>query len=120
MPTPVPQQTGRTNYVDNNRISSSLGAQYGFPLFGGTAQIGLQLQAHRLLPREQTKLATPTNPDGEVVAPERVRDEVPDDAVSGRNPLPGAQGLQTNNPGWPGFESEGWVWVGAVHMRLAF
>jgi hypothetical protein len=119
VPTPVPQQTGRTNYVDNNRISASLGGELGFGLFGRDAHVGLQLQAHHLLPRRQTKLPTPTSPSGEIIAPERVRDEVPDDALSGRNPLPGAQGLQTNNPGWPGFGSQGWVLVGGLYMRLS-
>jgi long-chain fatty acid transport protein len=119
VPTPVPQQTGRTNYVDNNRISASLGSEFGFGLLGHDAHVGLQLQAHHLLPRRQTKLATPTSPNGEIVAAERVRDEVPDDVLSGRNPLPGAQGLQTNNPGWPGFASQGWVFVAGLYTRVA-
>jgi long-chain fatty acid transport protein len=117
VPTPVPQQTGRTNYVDNNRISVSLGGELGFGLLGRDAHVGLQLQAHHLLPRRQTKLPTPTSPSGEIVAPERVRDEVPDDALAGRNPLPGAAGLQTNNPGWPGFGSQGWVVVAGLYLR---
>jgi hypothetical protein len=119
VPTPVPLQTGRTNYVDNDRISTSLGGELGFGMLGSDAHVGLQLQAHHLLPRRQTKLATPTSPDGKITAPDRVRDEVPDDALSGRNALPGAQGLQTNNPGWPGFGSEGWVFVAGLYLRLA-
>ena len=34
-------------------------------------------------------------------------------------PVAGAQGLQTNNPGWPGFESEGWVLVSALYFRVS-
>jgi long-chain fatty acid transport protein len=119
VPTPVPPQTGRTNYVDNDRISTSLGGEIGFGVFGTEAQVGLQLQAHRLLPRRQAKLFTPTSADGENQAPELVKDEVPDDALAGRDPLPGAQGLQTNNPGWPGFGSEGWVFVGGLYVRVS-
>ena len=119
VPTPVPQQTGRTNYVDNHRISGSLGGEVEFKLFGIGARAGLQAQVHHLLPRRQTKLPTPTDPDGEVVAPERVLDEVPDDALSGRMPLEGARGLQTNNPGFPGFESDGWVVVAGLYLRLS-
>ena len=34
-------------------------------------------------------------------------DEVPDDGEVAGEPLAGTQGLQTNNPGWPGFGSQG-------------
>jgi hypothetical protein len=116
-PTPVPEQTGRTNYVDNDRVAGALGGELGFGLFGSEAQVGLQLQAHHLLQRHQTKLPTLTSPTGENLAPELVRDEVPDDALVGNDALAGAQGLQTNNPGWPGFGSQGWIFVGALYLR---
>lgn len=119
VPTPVPLQTGRTNYVDNDRVSTSLGGELGFALFGTVARVGLQAQAHHLLQRHQAKLPTPTDASGEDLAPELVKDEVPDDALSGREPLPGAAGLQTNNPGWPGFASEGWVFAGSLYLRLS-
>ena len=40
--------------------------------------------------------------------------EIPDDAIDGQlgEPIPGRSGVQTNNPGFPGFGSEGWI-VGA-------
>jgi hypothetical protein len=82
--------------------------------------VGGQLQAHRLLPRHQSKLPTPTRADGKNLAPERVKDELPDDAELGGDPLDGAQGLQTNNPGWPGFGSEGWILGATVYVSLAF
>ena len=31
--------------------------------------------------------------------------------------LAGAQGLQTNNPGWPGFGSQGWLLGGGVNLE---
>jgi hypothetical protein len=119
-PTPVPPQTGRTNYVDSDRLSTSLGGEFGFGLWGTNFKLGAQFQLHRLLPRYQSKLRTPTQPDGKVVAPERVRDEVPDDAQVSGEPLAGAEGLQTNNPGWPGFASMGWLVGGTVYLSLAF
>jgi hypothetical protein len=118
-PTPVPPQTGRTNYVDNDRVTGAVGGQYRFAMFGTNLTVGAQLQAHRLVPRHQTKLPTPTRPDGAVIAPERVRDEIPDDAQKSGEPVPGVEGLQTNNPGWPGFGSGGWVVGGAVYLSIA-
>jgi hypothetical protein len=34
-------------------------------------------------------------------------------------PIPGRQGLQTNNPGWPGFGSEGWIVGGGAYFSVA-
>lgn len=118
-PTPVPAQTGRTNYVDNDRVAATLGVQYRLPLFGTTVTAGAQAQVHRLVPRFQAKLATPTRPDGAIVAPERVKDELPDDAHKSGEPVPGAEGLQTNNPGWPGFGSGGWILGAALYLSVA-
>ena len=47
-------------------------------------------------------------------------DEVPDGSVfstTGKN-VPGSAGLQTNNPGWPGFSSAGWVWGGGITVEV--
>jgi long-chain fatty acid transport protein len=120
MPSPVPAQTGRTNYVDNDRVTASLGAEYHFSLFGTAMSVGLQAQVHRLLPRYQAKLPTPTTADGANIAPERVKDEVPDDAQKSGTPVASAAGLQTNNPGWPGFGSGGFLAGGALYLSAAF
>ena len=118
-PTPVPEQSGRTNYVDNNRVTGSLGVEYRFTMLRTDVAVGLQLQVHRLVSRYQYKLRTPTVPDGTNIAPERVKDEVPDDAQKSGDPVPGAQGLQTNNPGWPGFASAGWITGAALYLSIA-
>jgi hypothetical protein len=48
-------------------------------------------------------------------------DELPDDAVDARgDPFPGAAGLQTNNPGWPGFGSDGWILGGSLTLTLLY
>jgi long-chain fatty acid transport protein len=118
-PSPVPAQTGRTNYVDSDRVSTALGGELGFVLFGADTHVGLSLQAHRLLPRHQAKLPTPTDSSGDDLAPELVKDEIPDDAQLSGEPLEGAEGLQTNNPGWPGFGSEGWILASALYLRVS-
>jgi long-chain fatty acid transport protein len=120
VPTPVPLQRGRTNYVDNDRVSGSLGADYRFSLWGTDMTLGGQVQLHRLVPRHQAKLPTPTRPDGATIAPERVKDELPDDAQKSGEPVEGAEGLQTNNPGWPGFASGGWILAAALYLSVAF
>jgi hypothetical protein len=107
-PSPVPDQTGRTNYVDNDRVGTSGGFDYRFPLLGGTVRTGLQMQVHRLLPRETHKVS----------GPHGVVDEIPDDAVLNNQPLPGREGLQTNNPGWPGFASSGWIVGGGLNLSF--
>lgn len=117
-PTPVPAQTGRTNYVDNDRISGALGSEYGFRVLGSDMNVGVQLQAHHLLDRHQAKLPTPTRPDGTNLAPELVKDEVPDDAQLSGEPIEGAAGLQTNNPGWPGFGSQGWLVSASAYLKV--
>lgn len=108
-PTPVPPQTGRTNYVDNDRVSVGVGAQYEFELFGLKLRASAETQAHKLLYRYQKKLDA------------RIVDELPDRAMTlDGKPVAGAAGLQTNNPGWPGFASEGYVFGGSVALTLLY
>jgi hypothetical protein len=117
-PTPVPLQTGITNYVDNDRLGASVGADYAFKFLGTQLRIGAQMQSYLLLARHQSKLPTPTFSDGENRTPQVVRDEVPDDAQRVDDPVAGREGLQTNNPGWPGFSSSGWVLGGGVYLSV--
>lgn len=107
VPTPVPAQRGRTNYVDNHRASVTAGVRTVTTILGVAVKGGFQLQAHSLLPRSVTKSSDAANP---------VVDEFPDNSVDPtvdpRAFLPAAEGLQTNNPGFPGFSSSGWI-IGA-------
>ena len=108
VPSPVPEQTGRSNYVDNDRVGFSFGADVQLRIGRTVLRPGVQGFVHRLVPRHNTK-------DDRLV-----RDELPDDAVLGttHDPVSGANGLQTNNPGWPGFNSAGWLWGGAVTVSV--
>ncbi|MFM2415849.1 MAG: hypothetical protein RL385_572 [Pseudomonadota bacterium] len=117
-PTPVPAQTGRSNYVDNDRVGASLSVEYGFTLWDTAARVGAQLAGHRLLQRSQRKLSTPTFADGQNHTPALVSDEVPDDAILAGEPLAGREGLQTNNPGWPGFSSAGFISTGGLYLTV--
>ena len=115
-PSPVPDQTGRSNYVDNPRAAASGGIEWRW----GRLRAGLQAQVHRLWPRQTTKLPVPVSSDGVDRTPHLVTDEVPDDAVVAGQPLPGREGLQTNNPGWPGFTSEGWLFGAGLTVAVAY
>jgi hypothetical protein len=109
-PTPVPDQTGRSNYVDSDRYGVAFGGDFEVPIGGVRLRPGVQLVAYRLTSRFVTK------------DPSQVLDEVPDDSRSSQtgDPLAGAKGLQTNNPGYPGFGSEGWVYGGTVSLSVIF
>jgi hypothetical protein len=120
VPTPVPPQTGRTNYVDNDRFSTSAGVEYDFSLLGAKLRAGALAQLHALLPRDQQKL-DPADPMYKSKQRQLVRDEFPDDAVDTRgDPIPNAKGLQTNNPGWPGFGSRGFLFGGGLTLAALF
>lgn len=117
-PTPVRPQRGATNYVDNDRVGVALGAEYAFALLETQFGLGVSLASYHLLKRTQRKLTTPTFADGTSRTPALVRDEVPDDAEVEGEPLPGREGVQTNNPGWPGFSSVGWVGGLSVYLKV--
>jgi long-chain fatty acid transport protein len=119
VPSPVPLQTGRTNYVDNDRAGLNAGVQYNFTLAHSQFRIELQAQTHYLFDRYQKKIQTavPLRDN------DRVIDEVPEDVIDLANngkPAAGRDGLQTNNPGWPGFESYGWIFAGGLQVAIVF
>jgi hypothetical protein len=106
VPSPVPEQVGRSNYVDNDRVGAALGADFSWQIGPVQLRPGAQFFVDRLLQRHNTKDDA------------RITDELPDGSIFGSThaPVPGTQGLQTNNPGWPGFASAGWIWGGAVTL----
>jgi long-chain fatty acid transport protein len=116
-PTPVPAQTGRTNYVDNHRIGTMLGAEAEFELAGTPFRAGAHFQFHRLIPRSVTKNVPDTSGP---IPDHQVQDAVPDDAEFRGLPFEGADGLQTNNPGFPGFSSGGWIIGAGVNLSVLF
>jgi long-chain fatty acid transport protein len=119
-PTPVPEQTGRTNYVDNTRIGVTTGAEYTWPVGEGALAAGFRAQAHALPQRSTRKLQRSTPLGTNNRTSDFVIDEVPDDSVVGGAPFAGRDGLQTNNPGWPGFTSSGWLLGGSLYVSYKY
>jgi len=108
VPSPVPEQIGNSNYVDNDRVTISAGGDIALQIGRARIKPGAQFFVNRLIYRSNVKddaLITDQLPDGSVFS------------TTGK-PVPGAVGLQTNNPGWPGFSSEGWVWGGGITVEV--
>jgi long-chain fatty acid transport protein len=120
-PSPVPAQTGRTNYVDNDRVVVSLGTGHKVRLLEREVEIGWSAQLQWLRPRDTNKArSTVFEPCAEGVA--LVCDELPDDAVDAGTGLvpPEHLGLQTGNPGFPGFVSSGAILTMGLDARWSF
>jgi len=108
IPSPVPQQIGNSNYVDNDRVLLAAGGDIMLKIGPARIRPGVQFFVNRLIRRYNLKddaLLTDEVPDGSIFS------------ATGK-PVPGAVGLQTNNPGWPGFASEGWVWGGGITVEV--
>ncbi len=109
--TPVPKQDGRTNYVDNNKVETAFGMAFHLPWVEG-----LSLEFHTqfliLIARNQWKSADADNP---------VVDEFPDsrDYKTDLFMLE-SRGLQTNNPGWPGYRSSGFAGTAGGGLQYRF
>lgn len=110
-PSPVPDQTGRTNYVDNARIGANVSFESPVSLFGTDFDLGGFLHGQFFIPRDVEKSFSAKNP---------TLDEFPDNAVDvlTGEPLEDAVGFQTNNPGYPGYSSEGWLLGVGLALRL--
>jgi len=121
-PTPVPLQTGRTNYVDNDRYGLAGSVSYKFPIAEKLSlRVGLVGQLHILPQRSQTKIDPTKPPYAGQSYSQLVVDEWLDGAINSRSePIPEANGLQTNNPGWPGFSSQGTILGGGLHVSLLY
>ena len=109
-PSPVPEQSGRTNYVDNDRGIVSLGASHHLTIASRPVRIDWFARAHLLRARTEQK-EIPEDPPNCGPGVEVLCDEVPDDLEDPRTgqTSPEAQGLQTGNPGFPGWTSGGWI-----------
>ena len=118
-PTPVPLQTGRTNYVDNDRVGADGGIDYKFSLLDTVFHVGANLEVHRLDPAlpvqaPHADLRRRAEPHASARGRRGTRRR------RGQRPAhPGSQGLQTNNPGWPGFGSAGWIAGGGIYLSVA-
>lgn len=118
-PSPVPDQDGRTNFVDNDRVVFALGAGRDFELWRQDLTIDFGVQLHGLLTRSVDK-STSTAPrctEDET----RLCDEVEDrDEDSALVRAADTKGLQTGNPGFPGFAHGGYVISAGVDFKWRF
>jgi long-chain fatty acid transport protein len=121
-PSPVPAQTGRTNYVDNDRLALAASINYGLPLSDGVSlRFGLNGQVHVLPERAHRKLDPTSEPYADESFSQLVVDEWIDGAIDNReNVIQESFGLQTNNPGWPGFSSQGMIFGGGLNVSLLY
>ncbi len=119
VPSPVPEQVGRTNYVDNDRIQGSFGGDHRFVVGERPLHVSWAVQFHALLRQDVDKAALETYPECASGVAE-LCDEVPDDLTDPRTgqPIPEAGGLQTGNPGFPGWTSGGFLGAVQLEVRL--
>jgi hypothetical protein len=112
VPSPVPDQTGRTNYVDNSRLVASAGIEGAVKFLGRDLEAGVTFFGSYFLPREVSKDPNAAHP---------VLDEYPDNATNilTRLPVTDAAGLQTNNPGYPGWKSTGYMLGAGATFRIS-
>ncbi len=108
-PSPVPDQTGRTNYVDNERIQLGAGYQWRLDFGKSRMALALHLSVTHLLRRTVQKNSSATHP---------VFDEFPDSVdIATDQFIPESAGFQSNNPGYPGFASDGWLFSAGLSVR---
>lgn len=118
-PTPVPTQDGRTNYADADLWCMSFGHRFNFDIpfkakaIHGSADLGLQFW----LMNQRKVYKTYKDKNGNVV----FYDEAPDELEThDKTTLKEMQGLQTNNPGFPGYSQKGWLLVASASVNLEF
>ncbi len=119
IPSPVPAQDGRENYVDNDRLGFSVGYTEYFHFESFSIGGGINSSVQWLLTRTEMKANEKERPekDGGLV------DEFPDDTVNYTDMsagFPTAKGLQTNNPGFPGWESSGFVMGIGISVEVLY
>ena len=109
-PSPVPAQVGRTNYADTDTLCASLGHRLEFEEMGKKFGLDFGMQFWYMVPRTVYK------------DPSLVVDEFADNTTTivGDLPIAEAQGLQTNNPGFPGYKMDGWIFLASVSFRYMF
>ncbi len=109
-PTPIPPQIGRTNYADSDLLGLTLGQRFQRDVHGHALIVALSLQFWAMMPQTTYK------------DPSLIIDEFPDQTrtIKEGKPIPEATGLQTNNPGYPGYQVDGVLLSGGVSVSYAF
>lgn len=121
---PVPDQDGRTNYVDNDKVNIGAGVSYAWKIKDYELEVGANFQAQIFIERVTKKnegVANSVGKGGTVV------DEFPDSECDGFDPdcaagtpIKESEGFQSNNPGYPGYTSSGQILSGGLWLSLYF
>jgi hypothetical protein len=110
VPTPVPKQDGRSNYLDNHRLGVALGYELMLTFKRFSMTLGAHVQGHALFTRSVAKSPYSDDP---------ILDEFPDAwDVRTDEYIAESAGLQTNNPGFPGYSSDGWLLGGGLTVTF--
>jgi len=109
-PSPVPDQVGRTSYVDNHLLLASLGHRFEFTILESRFSADIGLQFWHMLEITVHK------------DPAQVKDEFADRAkgLTTGKAMAEAAGLQTNNPGFPGYRAGGWLFSASAALTYHF
>lgn len=107
-PSPVPEQTGRSNYADNDRVALASGVGGTLDVFGNDIGVDLHMQVLLLPSRTHRKEMSDTYESCEA------------DTLALCDEDGSIPGLQTGNPGFPGFTSGGFIVTGGVTLSWQF
>lgn len=110
LPSPVPAQIGRTNYADSDTFGATLGSRFDFLIADQKFGVDIGLQAWFMRHREVWK--------DQSLIPDEFADGIT--TVIGDLPMPEANGLQTNNPGFPGYSLGGYMILASINLRYEF
>ncbi len=120
-PSPIPEQDGRSNYVDNDRLVLSVGSGHEIEIQGKSLSLSWHIQFHGLVGRSHQKTL---KTDYELCQSDTqsLCDEVDDNLTdpNTQTPYPEAQGLQTGNPGFPGYSHGGLIIQTGVEVTWRF
>lgn len=120
-PSPIPEQSGRSNFVDNDRYVLSVGSGHDIEIQGKRLTLSWHAQFHGLLGRRHQKNTAERYELCEIDT-RSICDEVSDQLIdpTTRQPYEEAQGLQTGNPGFPGYSSGGYILQFGVEISWSF
>ncbi len=111
-PGAVRSQTGRTNFVDNHRLSLSGAWLRQMEWFGRLVQAGVQVQGHWLIEQREVK---------DLAAQQPVIDEFPESIhVQSGEAIAESLDFRTNNPGYPGYRASGLVFGAGLFLKTEF
>lgn len=118
-PSPVPPQTGRTNYVDNDRIAVGFGAGSDVTVWDLdlTIDVGFQVQAFITERVDKARGAHPDCGEGVVALCDEFADIEADTALVR---AADTVGLQTGNPGFPGYTHGGYLVAASIDVKWRF